>query len=469
MEMKLFDTKKTLELEKKIKNKGTDPFLLMLRAGNEIIKLCDKYKYKKIISIAGPGNNGGDALAASFFGLLTHKEIISINLTKKNSYSSKLIMLLRSINAIINKKLPLIRKINKDFIIIDGVLGIGLNRPPEGKVLSAINWINKAKTRGAKIISIDVPSGLNADIGVAYKSSVNASSTMMCLSPKKGCYTGDGLIKSGDLLYNSLNIDINKFSVKSDDYLLDTTQDFQLERNNLGYKGSFGSVLIIGGWDGMEGAANLCAKSAFKTGAGKVFLCNNNPTKKIDEVIHIKPEKKDIKRIIDKINVIVAGPGIDNNGFELLNYIWNTKVPLVLDADALIWLANNFKKKRKELLICTPHNGEAKELLKKSFKNRFNAITQLKNIYGGNWILKGPGTLIQEKKLYVNNFASSILSTAGTGDILAGIIGGLIAQKIKEPLKTAVSIQTRCAKRILIDKKTIRASELIEEISRVLL
>ena len=120
-------------------------------------------------------------------------------------------------------------------------------------------------------------------------------------------------------------------------------------------------------------------------------------------------------------------------------------------------------------MICTPHNGEAKELLKKSFKNRFNAITQLKNIYGGNWILKGPGTLILEKKLYVNNFASSILSTAGTGDILAGIIGGLIAQKIKEPLKTAVSIQTRCAKRILIDKKTIRASELIEEISRVLL
>ena len=142
-------------------------------------------------------------------------------------------------------------------------------------------------------------------------------------------------------------------------------------------------------------------------------------------------------------------------------------IPLILDADGINWLASNFLKKRKSLLIGTPHHGEARNLLGREFKNRFKALENIKNKYGGNWVLKGPGTLIKNNNnIYINNFSNSILATAGTGDILAGIIGGLVAQKIKEAEINGVLIHTAAAKILLNEgKKTIIASELIAKIS----
>ena len=464
--MQLYDTKSTLLLEHKLEKNGIDPFLLMLRAGKEIIKVCDTYKHKKIISIAGAGNNGGDALAATFFGVIKNKDIVSIDYTKRNKNSRRIKKFLRNINAIFLKNLPVLKTINKDYLIIDGILGIGINRAPEGNSLKAINWINKAKSKGATVISIDIPSGLNPNNGVTYKDSVKASSTVMCLTPKRGCYTGGGLIASGQLLYNDLGIDIKKYKIKSKTYLLNPEKKINLRRNKYGYKGTFGNALIIGGWDGMIGAANLSATAAIKTGAGKVYLCTNNPNKRINEIIHLEHTIKHLVKMLKKIKVVLAGPGLGENASELLEYIWNTDLPLVLDADALIWLSRNFKKKRRNLLICTPHYGEAEILLNNSFKDRFKAIKDLKEKYGGHWVLKGPGSLVLENKLYINNFANSILSTGGTGDVLSGIISGLVSQGIENPAKSGVSLHSKCAIEILNKKKkTIIASELINEIS----
>ena len=467
--MRLYNSKQTLDLEKKINKEGIDLFMLMLRAGNEIINICKEYKHKKIISVAGVGNNGGDALAATLFGLINSLEIICVDYTKTNTNSIKLKSFLKTLNAIILKNLPPINRINRNYLIIDGLLGIGINREPKGKFLKAIKWMNKAREKGAKIISIDIPSGLNPDSGVAYKNSVNAYSTIMCLTRKKGCYTGDGLKLCGKLHYKELGINVDKYKINNNNFLIKLNENINIKRDNLGYKGTFGNVLIVGGWNGMIGAANLTAAAALKTGAGKVFLCTNNPKNKINEVINIDPKQKNFKAIIKKISVAIVGPGLGNNAHGLIEYIWHSSLPLVLDADALKWLSRNFRKKRKHDLICTPHYGEAVILLKKDFEDRFSAISQLKEIYGGDWILKGPGTLVYEEKLYVNNFANSVLSTAGTGDVLSGIIGALLAQKIKEPAKTGVALHSKCAIEILKKKKkTIIASELINEISYLL-
>ncbi|MDG2268275.1 MAG: NAD(P)H-hydrate dehydratase, partial [Alphaproteobacteria bacterium] len=130
--------------------------------------------------------------------------------------------------------------------------------------------------------------------------------------------------------------------------------------------------------------------------------------------------------------------------------------------------SKNFKKKRKAITIYTPHYGEAKNLLKKDFTDRFSAIKELQNKYGGKWVLKGPGTLILNKNYYINDFANSILSTGGTGDILAGIIGGLLCQKITKAEIKGVLIHTKCAKKILEKKqKTIIASDLLKQISSI--
>ena len=216
----------------------------------------------------------------------------------------------------------------------------------------------------------------------------------------------------------------------------------------------------------MPGAANLSALAALKTGCGKVFICTNNLNKLPNEAIRILPHRSNILKIINKINVIVAGPGLGNGGSELLEFLWKTDIPLVLDADGINWLAKNFNKKRKPLLIGTPHHGEAIKLLGNYFKDRFLAIKNIKKKYGGKWILKGPGTLVLNNKIYVNKFANSILASAGSGDILAGIIGGLIAQGHKEPELAGVQIHSYAANLLALEKnKTLIASDLLNKIS----
>ena len=202
----------------------------------------------------------------------------------------------------------------------------------------------------------------------------------------------------------------------------------------------------------MPGAANLSALAALKTGCGKVFICTNNFNKLPNEVIRIPAKLESISKIIDKMDVAIAGPGLGNNGDEILKCLWKKKIPLVLDADGINWLATNSLKKERTLLIGTPHHGEARNLLGKEFKNRFEAIKNIHNKYGGRWVLKGPGTLvINNNNMYINDFSNSILASAGTGDVLAGIIGALIAQKNKHPEVAGVIIHTIAAKKILAE------------------
>ena len=168
-----------------------------------------------------------------------------------------------------------------------------------------------------------------------------------------------------------------------------------------------------------------------------------------------------------KISAIVIGPGLGKNADEVLRYLWRTNKPIVLDADGLNWLSKNFNKKRTSETIYTPHHGEARTLLNSEFSDRFKAIKKLKKKYGGTWILKGAGTIILRKELFINNFSNSILSTAGTGDVLSGIVGGMLCQKIKKPEINAVQIHTNCARKILNKNyKTLIASDLIKEISK---
>ena len=211
----------------------------------------------------------------------------------------------------------------------------------------------------------------------------------------------------------------------------------------------------------MEGAANLCGLAALRTGVGKVYICNNS-NKKINEIIFIENNLIELKKILPKINAIVIGPGLGKNAYDILIYLWKTNKPIVLDADGLNWLSKNFKNKRSSETIYTPHHGEARTLLNHDFLDRFYAIKKLKDKYGGTWILKGAGTIILKKELFINNFSNSILATAGTGDVLSGIVGGLLCQNISEPEIKGVQIHTTCAKKILNKKhETLIASDLI--------
>ncbi len=468
--MKLFGKITTLSFESKLEKRGYAALLLMFRAAKEVYRIVKKYDYEYLICIAGSGNNGGDAIIVAFHAFLDNKKVIIINTLKNKGNALEAFKLVKKININTDVSLPKLSEINKKSIVIDGLLGIGINRKPSNKTLNAIKWINKAKLKGARIISIDVPSGINADNGTIYGECVEADETVMCLTPKIGCYTGDGLKYSGKKYFKKI---VNKTyykSLKTNFYLLKKKKYIKYRENNFAHKGNFGNVLILGGWDEMPGAGNLSSLAALRTGAGKVFLCTNaHKIKFSSEIINVKNELAAIKKSLKHIQVIVAGPGLGNNAHDILEYLWKTDKTLVLDADGLNWLSKSFLKKRRGKLICTPHYGEAKRLLSKNFQDRISAIYELKQKYGGNWILKGPGTIVLNNKVYINDFANNIMASAGTGDVLAGIIGGLIAQGIKKPEVKAVQLHSLCAHTLIKEKKrTLIASDLVSKISSLI-
>lgn len=464
--IELFDEKSTKNFENYLFSKGISSLLLMMRAGLSVYKLSKKFKKKKIFVLVGPGNNGGDALAFAFYAYMQEEDIQVYSLSKNKGNSYKINMLLKNLNLTTISKLPKFSDFNEDYLIIDGLLGIGLSREPKDKLLKAIKWINKVKENGAKVISIDLPSGLNINNGVASKSTVNADATIMTLVAKQGCYTGEGMEYSGICYFDKLGISTR---AKGTSILLNNLKISGVRTDRFGYKGKFGKILILGGWNGMSGAANLAGLSALRAGIGKAYVCSNDINHINDEIIKIDNNFDEFKKIINIVNVVVAGPGLGINAYELLAEVWKKNITLILDADALIWLSENFKKKRRAKLICTPHYGEARRLLGKSFRDRFKAIRSLRAKYGGNWILKGPGTLILANRLYINNFADNILSSAGTGDILAGILGGLVGQNIKNPEIKAVMLHTKCALKLKEKQnKTLIASDLVAQISRML-
>ena len=463
----LYDNYNTKKLEYKLQKNGIPSLLLMMRAGFNLYQIVkENIEYEEIIVLAGPGNNGGDAISFAIQAKLNNEKITCLSLAEHKNNSKKLLLLSEEIGLKVKKYKNSLLKTRQKTLILDGILGIGITRNPSGAMASAIRFINKLNSKNNTVVSIDIPSGLDPNNGVAYPNTILAKHTIMCLTRKQGCYTGDGIKYSGKLYYS--NLGINKISKieNSSCILLNNNIKVSIKRDKTGYKGNFGNILILGGWDNMPGAANLSALAALKTGCGKVYICTNNHYRLPNEAIRIMPEISDVLKIIEKINVIIAGPGLGNKGSEILKLLWKKNIPLILDADGINCLAKSFHKKRKSLLIGTPHYGEARKLLGKDFKDRFSAVKTIKKKYGGKWILKGPGTLILNNKIFINNFANSILASSGSGDVLAGIIGGLVAQKHKNPELAGVKIQTYAAKLLLKDNnRTLIATDLLNKIS----
>ena len=325
--------------------------------------------------------------------------------------------------------------------MIDGLFGIGLVRPVEGPAQTLISFIN---TLPCPVLAIDVASGLDADTGCVIGAdgiAVHASVTVTCIANKPGLHTASGRDFSGAVEVAELGIDRALFGSPAAELNAPVLfAQAAKKRPHASHKGSFGDLSVIGGASGMAGAVILAARMAAMAGAGRVFAGFAGPAPAYDsqspELMCRSAESLDLSR-----GAAVAGPGLGmaRLAVDLLAKVLSSNLPLVLDADALnlIAIEPGLEQKlanRRAASLLTPHPLEAARLLGLSSEavqaHRLDAAKELAKRFNAVVILKGSGSIIAhpDGRLVINTSGNPALATAGSGDVLAGLCGALLAQ-----------------------------------------
>ncbi|WP_336039695.1 NAD(P)H-hydrate dehydratase [Acinetobacter calcoaceticus] len=404
----------------------------------QLIKLFKEQSIKNIAVWCGQGNNAGDGyfIASYLKRAGFHVEIFAAELGQS-------VNLHCAVQFAIEKKVPIHQNFNVERIFdchIDALFGIGLNRELNADWEQAIQQFNEQT--GLKV-SVDIPSGLQANTGCTLPCAIRADHTFTVLGLKAGLFTGQGKEYTGELhLIDLIPIDQE---LKPLAYLTSTNIKLP-KRLAFGHKGSYGHVLVVGGHEQMGGAVIMAAEAAFHAGAGKVtVVCHQ---KHHQAILSRAPNimlrnindltEKSIKDILSQVDAVCFGMGLGRDDwakqiyqqwFNLLNQ--STHLEIVLDADALWFLAKQPQKLNAHISL-TPHPGEAATLLECSItqieNDRISAIYALQQKYAGLWVLKGAGSLILEDTLYICTQGNAGMGTGGMGDVLAGMIASLKAQ-----------------------------------------
>jgi NAD(P)H-hydrate epimerase len=418
---------------------------------------------KKFVIISGPGNNGGDGFAVARKRINKNIDVKTIMLVKEQELkgdSKTNHEILKNIGgkiSYLDDVVSLKNEINDCDIIVDAIFGTGLKRDVEGLFKSAIDLINSS---GKYVISVDIPSGLDSDTGKPRGVSVLSDVTVTFAYEKIGHAIYPGKSYCGEVITADIDIPdflsqdagIKNFVVKERD--IRRLMMF-LRRNDNTHKGNFGHVLVIAGSSGKTGAAAMSATAALRMGAGLVTMAvpqslNHVFEEKLTEVMTEPVSDEDgffIEEAYDQImalsenkSAIIIGPGISTHPKTktlVKNLIRNiADIPIVLDADGINIISEDISilKEAKTELILTPHPGEMSRLTGKStneiLDDKINIARRFAIENSVSLVLKGADTIIatKDEKVHVNNTGNAALSTAGTGDVLTGMIGGLLAQ-----------------------------------------
>lgn len=429
-----------------IAQEGLSGYTLMCRAGMAIWQVIQTHwpHAKAITVFCGHGNNGGDGYVLA---RLAHEHGVSVrvyNVTAAGEHPSQEAEQARQDwlkvgEIVLYQGEPLQ---GKSDLIIDALLGTGAKSPLSPPILHAIQQINQS---GLPILAVDLPSGLQADTGAQLGAAVKANVTLTFIGIKVGLILHEAAEYVGELLFASLDINQALYSqIKPCAWRLAHSQAMSAlkPRARNAHKGDFGHVVVVGGGQtGYGGAPLLTGEAAMRTGAGLVSAvvapeCLPLLSRSPRELMCYAPRKaKECTALLERASVLVVGPGLAQNawGQHFFQAIMMAAKPKVVDADALNWLAQ--MPQRSENWVLTPHPGEAARLLKRTVaeiqQDRLQAATALQQRYGGVVVLKGAGTIIASKDdIVIHPGGFPALATAGTGDVLAGIIGGLLAQKL---------------------------------------
>lgn len=456
-----------------IDNLGIPGVVLMDNAGRSVAEEAKSMlegKEKKVVILVGAGNNGGDGLVAARYlfewgfsvkvWLLNSEDKIKGD-ARINLEIAKKILSHQDIIEVIAEDgfLQQIADLNSADLVIDSILGTGIQGNVTGIKREIIIFLNSLEK---KVLAVDIPSGLDADTGKLLGCCVRANRTVTFALPKVGLLVYPGAEYSGEI--KVVDIGIPSILVKeanlTNHYLSqDLVREWLPTRKPTAHKGIAGRVLIIAGSRGMAGAAVLAAQGVLKAGAGLVFLAVPEsiyplvgsqlrevmvwPLKETKEGTLALSAWIQLEKLLNQADALVVGPGLSSNeetSILVLKILDEISKPIVVDADGLNILAKNkqFLAKIKNHLILTPHPGEFARLIGQTIgqieENRLELTKEKAKEWGVTLVLKGARTLVaaDDGNIYINPTGNAGMATAGSGDVLAGVIGGLLAQGMEK-------------------------------------
>ena len=458
-----------------------------------------------ILFLAGRGNNGGDAFVAA-----RHLKAVGYSVEVWLAASSTQVKgdALKHLSKMKAAGISLRELPTKDDwddavygrpapaeVLVDGLLGTGTKGPARGPVAGAIEYINKSAGEGL-VLAIDLPSGLDADSGEAAGEAVRADATVTMGLPKRGLVQPSALEYVGTVEVADIGLppECVAEAPEDSDLRMIYTHDLRRvlpRRAHASHKGDFGHVLLVGGARGYSGAITLASRVAVRSGVGRVSVCTPESVAPIvagavaEAMVRGAVETEHGSRAPeawqqgDVFDAVLVGPGLTRHAESkalVQRILAECEVPLVLDADALTVLAGEPEQLRdaKGPVIITPHPGELAALAGCTVddiqQNRLGAVLDMSKRTGATVVLKGAGTVIahEGEKSWINMCGNPGMATGGMGDVLAGLLTGLVGQGVSpvEAACMAVFLHGRAGDVLAMRKSQagLTAGDIVEEI-----
>jgi NAD(P)H-hydrate epimerase len=489
----LFEAKTVRELDDlAIHATKITSFDLMQRAGESALnELLENYGAPTLLHVfCGAGNNGGDGYVVAAMAAAKN---ISVNIYEFGEAQRMSEATRKARSLCVEGSAEFLEfssscDLSEGFIV-DGLIGTGFKGDLKDSFAHAIECINGSFL---PILSIDIPSGVCSNTGAVSTSAIKADLTVTFVGAKQGLFTGRGPEFSGDITFDSLDIAESVLQGKSPSAELMSLEDLlelMPDSDSSVHKYQRGHCMTIGGDLGTGGASLLAAQASLKIGSGLSSLATR--PEHVSACLVRQPEimacgvvsGQQLEPLLQKPTVLVVGPGLGRSSWseQMLQKAMATNLPLVVDADALNIIADgrvvtDFSHRS---WVITPHSGEAARLLgitpAEVESDRFSAVLRLQEKYKATIILKGPGTLIsssREGPFKICPYGNNGMATAGMGDILSGIIGGLIAQgmDLQVASELGVCLHSFAADRAaeLRGRKGLVATEVLDHLRELL-
>jgi ADP-dependent NAD(P)H-hydrate dehydratase / NAD(P)H-hydrate epimerase len=436
---------------------GIPSYTLMTRAGETGLRALRSSwpAAERVLIVCGPGNNAGDGYVLARAALEQRLKVTVAALADPANLKGDARRAWTDFLTAGGDTTGWHRElIDQADVIVDALFGVGLSRGIEGEAAACIEGINESQV---PVLSLDTPSGLDANTGRVFGAAVRADRTISFLGLKLGFYLGEGPNCTGIVMCDSLELPNAVFDlVPAAGFRIDedTVARTLPRRRRTTHKGQQGHVLLIGGGVGMSGAARLAGEAALRVGSGLVTVATQ--PENVAAIAANRPElicravkhAADLALLIERADVVAIGPGLGQDEWAraMEEGVRQCDKPMVIDADALNLLAQEPRKNSNWIL--TPHPGEAGRLIGSNAgdvqADRLGAARQIVARYGGVVVLKGAGTLVVDDSdpPHICDRGNPGMASPGMGDVLTGVIAGILAQgaSIKDAARTGVFV-----------------------------